>query len=283
MRVEQLGGDDDGGGEDPSVAVVAGVHGDEPCGVRAVDRLLDDAPAVTEPVKLVVANERALDAGVRYVDADLNRSFDDDVPGDAHERVLAERLADEIRDCTVLSVHSTQSHADPFAISSGVDAPVPAVVPALSVAALVDTGDFGDGRIFAADADIVEVEAGLQGSETAAENAYTLVREFLTATGALPGDPARRDVPVFEMGASIPKPSADEYEVFVENFEEVAAGDTYAAADGEPLVADEPFWPVLLSPYGYAHQFGYRGEPAGVLQSSEGANATSVSSLSSAQ
>jgi hypothetical protein len=40
----------------------------------------------------------------------------------------------------------------------------------------------------------------------------------------------------------------------------------------------------LLSPYGYAHQFGYRGEPAGVLQSSEdGANSTSVSSLSSAQ
>ena len=277
MRVEQLG---DG---EPSVAVVVGVHGDEPCGVRAVERLLAESPAVLAPVKLVVANERALDAGVRYVDADLNRSFTDEVPADAHERRLAERLADEIRGCTVLSVHSTQSHADPFAISSGVDAPVQSVVPALSVSALVDTGNFGDGRIFAADADIVEIEAGLQGSEAAAENAFRLVREFLTASGVLAGDLARREVPVFEMGESIPKPSADEYEVFVENFEEVAAGDTYAAADGEPLVADEPFWPVLLSPYGYAHQFGYRGEPAGVLQSSDGANSTSVSSLSSAQ
>jgi len=277
MRVEQLG---DG---EPSVAVVVGVHGDEPCGVRAVERLLDESPNVLAPVKVVVANERALDAGVRYVDADLNRSFTDDVPEDAHERRLAERLADEIRGCTVLSVHSTQSHADPFAISSGVDAPVPSVVPALSAAALVDTGNFGDGRIFAADADILEVEAGLQGSEAAAENAYTLVREFLTATEVLPGDVVHREVPVFEMGESIPKPAADEYEVFVENFEEVAAGDTYAAADGEPLVAEESFWPVLLSPYGYAHQFGYRGEPAGVLQSSEGANSTSVSSLSSAQ
>jgi hypothetical protein len=277
MRVEQLG---DG---EPSVAVVVGVHGDEPCGIRAVERLLDESPDVLAPVKFVVANERALDAGVRYVDADLNRSFTDDVPEDAHERRLAERLADEIRGCTVLSVHSTQSHADPFAISSGVDAPVPSVVPALSVAALVDTGNFGDGRIFAADADIVEVEAGLQGSEAAAENAYTLVREFLTATEVLPGDVVNREVPVFEMGESIPKPVADEYEVFVENFQEVAEGDTYAAADGEPLVADEAFWPVLLSPYGYAHQFGYRGEPTGVLQSSEGANSTSVSSLSSAQ
>jgi predicted deacylase len=281
MRVEQLG---DG---DPSVAVVAAIHGDEPCGVHAVERLLADAPAVREPVKLVVANERALDAGVRYVDADLNRSFGEDVPEDAHERVLAERMADEIRGCTVLAVHSTQSHAAPFAISSGVDAPVPALVPALSVDALVDTGDFGAGRLFATEADILEVEAGLQGSETAAENAVELVREFLAATGVLadsdepsPG----REVPVFEMGESIQKPPAETYEVFAENFQEVTEGDTYAAADGEPLVADEAFWPVLLSPYGYAHQFGYRGEPAGVLQSSEdGANSTSVSSLSSAQ
>jgi predicted deacylase len=277
MRVEQLG---DG---EPSVAVVVAVHGDEPCGVRAVERLLDQAPEVLAPVKFVVANERALEAGVRYVDADLNRSFADDVPPDAHERRLAERLAEEIRSTTVLSVHSTQSHADPFAISSGLDAPVPSVVPELSVAALVDTGKFGDGRLFATDADILEVEAGLQGTDTAAENAYTLVREFLTATEVLPGDAVRREVPVYEMGTSIPKPPADEYEVFVENFEEVSAGDTYAAADGEPLVADESFWPVLLSPYGYSHQFGYRGEPAGVLQSSDGANSTSVSSLSSAQ
>jgi predicted deacylase len=278
MRVEQLGA-----GE-PELAVVAAVHGDEPCGVHAVQRLLDEAPDVTRPVKVVVANERALDAGVRYVDADLNRSFGEDVPKDAHERRLANRLADEIRGCTVLSIHSTQSHADPFVIASGLDDPVPDVVPDLPVVALVDTADLVDGRIFAADADILEVEAGLQGTDTAAENAYRLTREFLVATGALPGDPVPREVPVFEMGESIPKPPASEYEVFVENFQQVDAGETYAAADGEPLVADSDFWPVLLSPYGYSHQFGYRGRHAGVLaQSSEGANSTRVKSRSSAQ
>ena len=280
MRVEQLG---DG---DPAVAVVAAIHGDEPCGVRAVERLLADAPTVREPVKLVVANERALDAGVRYVDADLNRSFAEAVPEDAHERVLAKRLADEIRGCTVLSVHSTQSHAAPFAISSGVDTPVPLVVPALSVDALVDMGDFGAGRLFATDADILEVEAGLQGSDGAADNATRLVREFLVATGVLAGDDESipdREIPVFEMGESIPKPPADDYEVFAENFEKVAEGERFAAADGETLVAEEAFWPVLLSAYGYTGQFGYRGEPAGALQSSEDANSTSVNSLSSAQ
>jgi predicted deacylase len=259
MRVEQLGG-----GE-PEVAVVGSVHGDEPCGAHAVDRLLDEDPDVVEPVKLVVANERALDAGVRYVDADLNRSIGEAIPENAHERALARRLADEIQGCTVLSLHSTQSHADPFAITSGLDDEVASVVRALPVVAVVDTPEFGEGRLFASDADIVEAEAGLQGTDTAAENAYRLAREFLTAVGALPGDAVEREVPVFEMGDAIPKPPADEYEVFVENFERVDAGETFAAADGEELVADDPFWPVLLSPYGYPGQFGYRGERRGVL------------------
>jgi hypothetical protein len=278
MRVEQLG---DG---DPELAIVAAVHGDEPCGVQAIERLLEDAPDVLRPVKLVVANERALAAGERYVDADLNRAFGETVPEDAHERTLARDLAEEIEGCTVLSIHSTQSHADPFVIASGFEGAVPDVIPRLPVVALVDATGFGEGRLFAADADILEVEAGHQGSDTAKENAYRLVREFLTATEALPGDAVEREVPVFEMGDPIPKPPADEYEVFVENFERVAAGQTFAAADGEGLVADDAFYPVLLSSYGYVEQFGYRGDHVGTLgQSSEDANSTSVKSRSSAQ
>ncbi|NIC00527.1 succinylglutamate desuccinylase/aspartoacylase family protein [Halobacterium sp. R2-5] len=278
MRVEQLG---DG---EPEVAIVGSVHGDEPCGARAIERLLDADLDVLEPVKLVVANERALEAGVRYLDADLNRSFGEDVPEDAHEVELARRLADEIRGCTVLSIHSTQSHADPFAITAGFDGPVPDVVTRLPVVATVDTHGFGEGRLFVSDADIVEVEAGLQGTETAAENAFRLARAFLTAVDVLPGSAVEREIPVFEMGEAIPKPPADEYEVFVENFERVERGETFAAADGEKLVADDPFWPVLLSPYGYAGQFGYRGQHRGTAgQSSDDANSTSVSSLSSAQ
>lgn len=279
MRVVQLGEGT------PEVSVVGGIHGDEPCGVRAIERLEADEPDVKRPVKLVVANERALERGVRYVDADLNRAFGADTPEDAHERRLAESLAAEIEGTTALSIHSTQSHADPFAVSDGRQEHVQTVVPRLSVAALVDVEEFGGGRLFAADADIVEVEAGLQGTETAAENAYTLAREFLTVMDVLPGDTVPREIPTFRMGDPIPKPPADEYEVFAENFQEVEEGETFAAADGDPLVADESFWPVLLSPYGYENQFGYEGEPApNIGQSpSEGANSTSVSSRSSAQ
>lgn len=60
------------------ISVWTVVEGDEPCGVHSVETLLNEAPSVERPVKFVIANERALDQGVRYTETDLNRAS----PGD---------------------------------------------------------------------------------------------------------------------------------------------------------------------------------------------------------
>ncbi|MFW5920100.1 MAG: succinylglutamate desuccinylase, partial [Halanaeroarchaeum sp.] len=229
---------------------------------------------VQRPVTLIVANERALAEDTRYIDTDLNRAFDETTPEDAHERELAIELADAVRGCTVLSIHSTRSAAKPFAITAGLDDVAKSIVPQLSVRALVETGVTVEGRLFAADADIVEVEAGYQGSEEAAENAYRLAREFLTTTGALAGETIAHDVEVYEQGQPIEKPPAEEYEVFAENFTRVDAGETFAAIDGDGITADEEFYPILVSAYGYEHIFGYRGSYAGKLHTTEDGVAT---------
>lgn len=257
MRVEQLGE-----GE-PELAVVAAVHGDEPCGVRAVEWLLEEGPPVERPVLLIVANDEALERGVRYIDADLNRSFQYVADGSTHEGALADRLRELIRGKTVLSIHSTQSTDDPFAIVSGMDEGVAGVVSRLSVEAVVDAGPQSAGRIFDTSSTVVEVEAGYQGSEAAARNAKTLAEEFLIATGALPGALEAKEHPLFELGSAISKPEAERYEVCTANFSEVEAGDVFATADDRKLTADEPFFPVLLSAEGYQDIFGYRGELRG--------------------
>jgi len=259
MRVEQLGSGT------PEVAIVGAVHGDEPCGARAIERLLEDDPAVERPVKLIVANEEALERGVRYIDADLNRSFEGPST-DAHEHDLARRLAEEVKGMTVLSIHSTQSHAEPFGIVDGTGEPVRSICPFLSIAALVDIDSTSEGRPFALEADMIEVEAGIQRSETATENAYRLAREFLTATNVLAGWTVGRDLPVYRLGTPIEKPRGGGYEVFVENFSRVEAGQDYAAADGERFAAEEPFYPVLLSAGGYETIFGYAGDHVGTLE-----------------
>jgi len=259
MRVETLG---DG---EPDVAVVAAIHGDEPCGVRAIERLLDENPAVQGSAKLIVANELALEREVRYVEEDMNRAFPGAPEADTHEARLAYRLGEELEGCRVLALHSTQSTAEPFAVVDGVHDFARAIVPHLPVAALVDSANFVEGRIFASAPKCVEVECGYQGSEGAAENAYSLTRAFLTAFDVLPGDTQPREVPVFRLFERVPKAAGSNHEVHVENFSRVAPGTTFASVDGDTHVADTEFYPVLMSANGYDEVFGYSAERIGVV------------------
>jgi predicted deacylase len=240
-------------------------------------------------VKFVVANERALERGVRYLDEDLNRAFPGDADATGHERRLARRLLAEIDGCTTLSLHSTQSYANPFALVDTVDLETAAICARLPVDAVVETAAYADGRLISYPGTI-EVECGLQGSELAAANARSLVEAFLVSTGVL--DPATEgaadvDIPVFRLTDRVPKSPADDYEVFVDNFERVPAGVPFAAADGDDHVAEEPFHPILMSAEGYRDVFGYAGERAGRIadyaESSGGASSTSVRSRSSMQ
>jgi predicted deacylase len=269
MQIHQLGEGT------PEVAVVGAIHGDEPCGARAIEDVLAEAPDVERPVKLVLANEEALDRGVRYVEEDLNRVFPGDPDGDTHESRLAAAITQEVRGCTTLSLHSTQSYGEPFALVETVDAVARTVCPRLPLDVVVETKGFTEGRLIQ-HPHVLEVECGLQGSESAAENAYWLVMGFLAATGALAApladDPldAREDgdappASVYRLREAIPKPPAEAYEVYATNFQFVEAGEVFAAVNGEAVTAEEPFYPVLLSAYGYEDLFGYAGERVGTL------------------
>jgi hypothetical protein len=259
MKVTTLG---DG---EPEVAIVAAVHGDEPTGLRPIERLVEEDPAVRRPVKLIVANERALERNVRFVDEDLNRAFPGNPDAETHERRLAAKLAAELDGCTTLSIHSTQSHDEPFAVAHRLVDPVRNLVPRLPVTAVIETGEFVQGRLFEAVERLVEVEAGRQGTERAAENADRIARAFLAATDVLPGHAPSCELPVFRLMGEIPKAPADRYEVFAENFEPVAAGEAFAAADGVETVADDRFYPVLMSPEGYADVYGYEADRVGTI------------------
>jgi len=265
MRVETVG---DGPAQ---IAVIGGIHGDEPCGVHAVETLLQEDPDLERAVKFIIANEAAIDADTRYVDEDLNRAFPGDPDGDTHESRLAHRLSREVADCQILALHSTQSYGGKFALVDRVQEFERRVCPPLSVDAIVETCDFKEGRLFEVSRRLVEVECGYQRSETAAANAVEITREFLAATGALPetvaatADGGTEARSIYRLTEPMPKAAADAYEVFATNFSRVAPGQTYAAADEREYVADEPFYPILLSAYGYEDVFGYAADRVGTM------------------
>jgi predicted deacylase len=273
VRVERLGS-----GE-PSVAVVGGIHGDEPCGVRAVEHLLEADLDLRGSVTLVIANELAIDRDVRYVEEDLNRAFPpmgaspaEFAFSESHEGRLARRLYDLLSDTLTLSIHSTQSYPDPFGVlvenEAGFLEPEQVeVCSRLPIESVVDSSALSDGRMLEA-LPTVEIEAGYQKSAAATANAIEIAQAFLAATGVVEGRTRPSPRPVYRIVDRIPKPAVGEYEVFVGNFELVEAGETFAAVDGEPVVAEAAFYPVLLSERGYDDIFGYTAEHVGTTAGS---------------
>ena len=73
------------------ILVIGGMHGNEPLGVKLVERLQK------EDVKNIVgvyANSRAIDDNCRFVKTDLNRSFPGNVESDDYEsKRVAVRLS----------------------------------------------------------------------------------------------------------------------------------------------------------------------------------------------
>lgn len=265
MHVETLGEGT------PSVAVVGAIHGDEPCGARAIERFLDESWPIERPVKLIVANERALAAGERYLDADLNRVFPGDPAGDDHEERLAHELRRAVEGCVTLGIHSTVSFDEPFGTLADLTPSKAEIVRALPLAHAADFSGVVAGRSVNLP-EFVNVEAGYQGSERAAENAFDCVVAFLRSTGAVPGPAESTETGLYEVFDRIEKATDHTYRVDVENFERVAPGDVYARTRGgdgereaERLRADREFWPVLLSADGHRRLLGYKSTRIGEI------------------
>ncbi|SDZ78277.1 Succinylglutamate desuccinylase [Haloplanus vescus] len=252
----------------PEVAVVGAVHGDEPCGARAIERFLATDPDVDRPAKLIIANERALEDNVRYVETDLNRALPGDPESDLYEERLAHELLTEVEGCLSLGIHSTVSSERAFANVAYLNERKRDVVAHLPVTAAVDFTVVADGRSVELPG-FVDIEAGYQGSERAVDNAYDCLVAFFQHTGVLPGDPPAPDPGFYEVSEAIYKEPGESYDVLAENFERVAPGETFATADGDALVADEAFWPVLMSADGHDVLLGYRSTYHGPLSTVE--------------
>jgi predicted deacylase len=250
------------GDGDPEITVVGAVHGDEPCGARAIERILAEDPPIQRPTAFVVANEKALREGTRYVDVDLNRVMPGDPSADAHERRLAADLVEQVSGTLTLGIHSTQSWDGTFGVLSEPTERKRALFDRTHVSRVIDTTAISEGRCVD-QPQFVDVEVGPQGTERATDRAMRATRSFLQATDTLPSEPADTATEYYEVTGILEKDPGATYEFLAPNFERVSPGETYARKDGDPLVADAGFWPVLASGSGHDTILGYRAQRRG--------------------
>ncbi|ELZ45687.1 succinylglutamate desuccinylase/aspartoacylase [Halorubrum californiense DSM 19288] len=263
------------------VAIVGGIHGDEPAGVRIVERLAAELPPLDSPdgggrgdaepgglVRLILANEPAIEAETRYTDADLNRAFPGDADSDEYERALAPRLAAELQGFdAVLALHTSHSAPPPFAIFSDLTASVRRTVTGLPVDHVVDASGLRSTTLDSTIPHTVSIEVGRQGSEEAVEFGYEACLAFLRVHGALADEPPTFSETVVVKGnEEVPKGSGEPHVHFA-NFEAIPEGAVFAEDDVYTHRVEEPgVVPILASEHGYDEIFGMYGRVTGVLK-----------------
>jgi hypothetical protein len=255
------------------VAIVGGIHGDEPAGERIVRRLaddLDEGGTGSGSVRLIVANERALAAGTRYTDADLNRVFPGDPDSDEYERALAPRLAAELEGMdAVLALHSSHSAPPPFAIFSDPTESVRRSVTGMPVEYVVDSSRLRSTTLDSVVPHTVSLEVGRQGSEEAVEFGYEACLAFLRAHGALDDEPPTfTETTVVAGDEEVPKGDGEPHVHFA-NFEEIPRGAVFAEDDVYThRVEEDGVVPILASERGYEEIFGIYGRVQGTMEPS---------------
>ena len=244
------------GNGEANLVVVGSVHGDEPAGKKAIQRLLEKDPRFRKPVKFIIANEKALEKGERFLEKDLNSSFPGDQGSDIHEERLAAEIREHVKGKKILDLHSTHSTETPFTNVKNFEES--------TVEMIKDTG-VENSACFPEDTGVliemastgVLVETGPQGTEKAVKDAEEVLENFLAARGVIEGGYTRREPDLFRHFGTV----EGDWIFEAENFSKVSKGEVYARkGDGTELIADEDFYPVLMSTDGYEGKLGYKAE-----------------------
>jgi len=213
----------------PFVGVCGSMHGNEPCGGDAVDRIARELRgSVLQPgigtLFLIQGNPEAISEGRRHTTQgdDLNRLWDfsfteslrQEAWGYEHHRVLD--LKEVLGDLDVfLDLHSAANSTPPFAVSNGVPG-VDDIAKRIGVSFLVQSWyGLADkviiGFLRLTDVPALSVECGAHDDPAISDKAYRIALSFLQVTGALNDrtQPQGNEVRTVHVVETITKPSAE--------------------------------------------------------------------------
>jgi predicted deacylase len=179
-----------------NLLVFAGIHGDEPCGIYAINRFMNELENGTWNLKngsitFAYGNLDAMQARTRYVDYNMNRMFG--LPGVARDSIEYDRvrLLETLftgKDA-FLDIHSAFSQAPDFMLAEKIALEIAkSIGPSFVVSGWENFSDVGgDTECFANSVGVpgMTYEAGQHDDPIALENAYQVLLRFLSVHGLI--------------------------------------------------------------------------------------------------
>jgi succinylglutamate desuccinylase len=178
-------------------SIIAGIHGDEPCGIRAFEELLPSLEIETGTVHFIYGNPEAIARNVRQTEINLNRAFrPEDTLTESEKGSYERKRALEImkyldESDAMLDIHSSGTKGSmPFIICEPHSFPVAEKLP-------FALRSYGWDNIHSGSTDYymnkaqkmgVCVECGYHDDVSAVEKAKESIVAFLRIFGAISGD-----------------------------------------------------------------------------------------------
>ena len=196
----------------PTLLITGGVHGNEPAGVHAAERVLDalraQGAALRGRVIALRGNVAALAAGVRFVDRDLNRGWSRDAVAATQARAAADRSAEDAEQLALIEafeevcrtaggpvvyvdLHTSSAEGSPFlCLADTVDNRRLGLMTRVPIILGIEESLAGASLEWFADRGIagLAVEGGQHESPAAVDNHAAALWELLVGVGMLSAD-----------------------------------------------------------------------------------------------
>ncbi|KKQ45895.1 MAG: Succinylglutamate desuccinylase/aspartoacylase [Candidatus Moranbacteria bacterium GW2011_GWC2_37_8] len=249
------------GNKKPVVAVVGCLHGDELVGKKIISRLrkmkLRKGTLIT-----IVANEKAIKYGKRFIDQDLNRSFPGKKMGNYEEMLAYELLKIAKKADFVLDIHSTTTDVKDLAIITRKGKAV------LNLAHTIDPkrivlmkksiakGSFTNHCKVA-----VSLEYGKDNDKSTFNNTFDSIVSLLEKEKMINVEDKKEKqnkVDFYKITGVVRKSEKDVLKNNIKNFKLIKKGEIFATRNNEEIASKEDFYPVLFGNKSYDDIFGFK-------------------------
>ncbi len=237
----------------PLVSIVGCLHGDEVIGKKVIDEL-KKVDLLKGSLKLIIANEKAMQKKQRMITKDLNRSFPGKKNGNYEER-LAYCISKEIEDSDiVIDIHATTSDFDRIVIVTNLQKTTKnllRLVPCKNVA-LIRKNVFGGGEMIRFAKIGLAIEYGPDKKGANYRKALLEIMTVLKNLGMIKGPVILHDKKeLYTVGVSYKVPLLFETSKNVKNFKLIKKDATIGCSAGKKIRSNKEFYPIFVGEESY--------------------------------
>lgn len=237
----------------PAIAIVGCLHGDEIIGKKVIDKL-KKINLLKGSLKLIIANEKAVQKKKRMLEKDLNRSFPGKKNG-THEEQLAYALNKEIRNVdVVIDIHATTSNFDRIAIVMNLQKTIKnilQIMPCKNVA-LIKKSVFGGGEMIRFAKAGVAIEYGPNKSGGNYKKALTEILTMLKNLDMINGSKKKYDrKELYTVSGSYKVAPDFKANKNIQNFKLIKKNEIIGEVNGKKVKSNSNFYPIFVGEKSY--------------------------------